>query len=88
MSGRLPVASEFVDQLGLWWFDPTVPHEAFNDSDADRIHIIVDVLSPHSMKTFRKRLARAPLRSLRAFANARMKRTARSLRRPSARVSA
>ncbi|MDH3690679.1 MAG: aspartyl/asparaginyl beta-hydroxylase domain-containing protein [Gammaproteobacteria bacterium] len=29
----------------LWWFDPTVPHEAFNDSDEDRIHIIVDIPS-------------------------------------------
>ena len=54
----------------LWWFDPTVRHEAFNDSDEDRIHIIVDVLSRQSMKTFRERLARAPLRSLRAFAHA------------------
>jgi hypothetical protein len=54
----------------LWWFDPTVPHEAFNDSDEDRIHIIVDVLSARSLKTFRKRLARAPGRSLRAFVDA------------------
>ena len=54
----------------LWWFDPTVPHEACNDSDDYRIHVIVDVRSPESMKTFRSRLARAPLRSLRAFYNA------------------
>jgi len=54
----------------LWWFDPTVSHEAFNDSDEDRIHIIVDVLSPHSMKTFRKRLVRSPARRLRAFLHA------------------
>ena len=64
----------------LWWFDPTVPHEAFNDSDEDRIHIIADVLSRRSMKTFRKRLARAPLRSLRAFGNATGKRVAWSIR--------
>jgi aspartyl/asparaginyl beta-hydroxylase len=64
----------------LWWFDPTVPHEAFNDSEEDRIHIIADVLSRQSMKTFRKRLARAPIRSLRAFANATGKRVAWSVR--------
>ena len=54
----------------LWWFDPTVLHEAFNDSDEERIHVIVDVLSPHSMKTFRDRLTRAPLKRLRAFGDA------------------
>jgi len=54
----------------LWSFDPTVLHEAFNDSDEDLIHVIVDVLSPQSMRTFRKRLARAPLKRLRAFADA------------------
>jgi hypothetical protein len=64
----------------LWWFDPTVPHEAFNDSEEDRIHIIVDVMSRQSMKTFGKRVARAPIRSLRAFANAAGKRVAWSVR--------
>jgi hypothetical protein len=64
----------------LWWFDPTVPHEAFNDSDENRVHIIVDVLSRQSMRSFRKRLARAPLRSSRAFANAAFKRGAWTLR--------
>ena len=55
----------------LWWFDPTVRHEAMNDSDEERIHVIVDVMSRHSVgRTFPKRLARAPLRSLRAFASA------------------
>jgi hypothetical protein len=63
----------------LWWFDPTVPHEAFNDSDDYRIHVIIDVMSPQSMKTFRTRLARAPLRSLRAFYNAAMMGTASSI---------
>jgi len=60
----------------LWWFDPTVPHEAFNESDEDRIHVIIDVMSPQSMRTFRKRLARAPLRSLRALADAAARGTA------------
>jgi aspartyl/asparaginyl beta-hydroxylase len=59
-----------MQQGQLWWFDPTVLHEAFNDSEEDRIHVIVDVLSPHSMKTFRDRLTRAPLKRLRAFADA------------------
>ena len=36
----------------LWWFDPTVSHEAFNDADEDRIHIIVDVLSRQSLRAF------------------------------------
>ena len=54
----------------LWWFDPTVTHEAFNDSDEDRIHIILDVLSAHSMRSFRRRLVRLPVRSLCAFYNA------------------
>ena len=54
----------------LWWFDPTVSHEAYNDSDEDRIHIIVDVMSPGSMRSFRRRVARAPIRSLRALFNA------------------
>jgi quercetin dioxygenase-like cupin family protein len=51
----------------LWWFDPTVEHEAFNDSDEDRIHIIFDVLSVHSLGSFATRFMRAPLRSLRAL---------------------
>ena len=54
----------------LWWFDPTVSHEAFNDADEDRIHVIVDVLSRQSLRTFRRRLLRAPIRSVRAFFNA------------------
>lgn len=64
----------------LWWFDPTVPHEAFNDSDDDRIHIIADVMSPHSMQTFRKRLVRSPLKRGRAFANAAFKGAAWTVR--------
>lgn len=27
----------------LWWFDNKQPHEAFNDSDHDRIHLIFDL---------------------------------------------
>ena len=50
----------------LWWFDHTATHEAFNDSDEDRIHIILDVMSARSMKTFRQRVLRHPLRALRA----------------------
>jgi hypothetical protein len=65
----------------LWWFDPTVRHEAFNDSDEERIHVIVDVMSRHSVsQTFPKRLARAPLRSLRAFANVGVRGAASALR--------
>ena len=64
----------------LWWFDPTVPHEAFNDSDEARIHIIADVLSPQSLRTFRKRLTRAPGKRLRAFADAAARRVAWALR--------
>jgi hypothetical protein len=65
----------------LWWFDPTVEHEAFNESDDDRIHVIVDVLSPQSRKTFMKRLQRAPLRSLRAFFDAAVRGIAWPIRR-------
>ena len=32
----------------LWWIDNRKLHEAFNDSDDDRIHVIFDVLSPAS----------------------------------------
>jgi len=36
----------------VWWFDNRVPHEAFNDSDEERIHVILDVLSLQSMGYF------------------------------------
>ncbi len=36
----------------LWWFESQVPHEAFNDSEEDRVHLIVDVLSPKSLLAF------------------------------------
>ncbi len=28
----------------LWWFDNKAPHEAVNDGDTDRIHVIFDLL--------------------------------------------
>ena len=28
----------------LWWFDNRAVHEAFNDGDEDRIHLIFDLL--------------------------------------------
>ena len=34
----------------LWWFDNDQMHEAFNDGDEDRIHIIFDLL-PAEMRT-------------------------------------
>ena len=47
----------------LWWFDPTVYHEAHNGSDEQRIHFVIDVLSPHSMKSYMVRAMRAPVRT-------------------------
>ena len=64
----------------LWWFDHTATHEAFNDSDVDRVHIIFDVMSAHSMKTFAQRVLRHPLRALRAFFNAAVRRVAFAIR--------
>jgi len=72
----------------LWWFDPTVLHEAFNESDEHRIHVIVDVLSRQSLGTFRKRLVRSPLRSLRALSNAVTKGVALTIRERFSRPSA
>jgi len=36
----------------VWWFDNQVPHEAFNNSDEDRIHVIFDILSLRSLGYF------------------------------------
>jgi aspartyl/asparaginyl beta-hydroxylase (cupin superfamily) len=47
----------------LWWFDPTVYHEAHNVSDEPRIHFVIDVLSPNSLKTYLVRAKRAPIRT-------------------------
>jgi len=44
----------------LWWFDNRLPHEAWNDSDEDRIHLIVDVLSPASVAALPLRMLRSP----------------------------
>lgn len=62
----------------LWWFDHSVEHEVFNDTDVERIHLIVDLLSPHSIGTFFTRLWRAPARSLHAVGGA----AVRALRGP------
>ena len=51
----------------LWWFDNRVPHEAFNDADADRIHLIIDVLSPGSIGRFVSRNALRPRTTLGAL---------------------
>lgn len=68
---------EVVMQEGeLWWFDHTATHEAFNDSDEERVHIILDVMSPHSMKTFGRRVLSHPIRALRAVFKAGIRRLA------------
>ena len=54
----------------LWWFDPTVTHSVHNDSDEWRIHIVADILSPHSIGSFFMRLARAPFRTMHAVGGA------------------
>ena len=62
----------------LWWFDPTVTHSAYNDSEQGRIHIIVDIMSVHSFGSFLIRLVRSPLRTLHAVGGAAL----RGIRRP------
>lgn len=47
----------------LWWFDPTVAHEAHNVSGEMRIHFVIDILSPHSLFSYLVRAKRAPLRT-------------------------
>ena len=37
----------------LWWFDNKLPHEAFNGSSEERIHLIFD-LEPHSPEGFQR----------------------------------
>jgi hypothetical protein len=35
-------------RVGNWfWFNHRVPHSASNDGDTDRLHLIVDLVSPH-----------------------------------------
>jgi hypothetical protein len=48
----------------LWWFDPTVYHEAHNASDQMRIHFVIDSLSRQWLKTYLVRAKRAPLRTI------------------------
>jgi hypothetical protein len=54
----------------LWWFDPTVTHSAYNDSDEWRVHIVADIMSAHSFGSFMVRLGRAPFRTLHAVGGA------------------
>jgi aspartyl/asparaginyl beta-hydroxylase (cupin superfamily) len=49
----------------LWWFDNDQVHEAHNDGDEDRIHIIFDLL-PASMRDAAAATERARLASARA----------------------
>ncbi|MEM7200704.1 MAG: aspartyl/asparaginyl beta-hydroxylase domain-containing protein [Planctomycetota bacterium] len=49
----------------LWWFENRIPHEAWNESaQQDRIHLIVDVLTPRAVATLPVRLASSPRRYL------------------------
>lgn len=54
----------------LWWFDPTVTHSVYNDSDEWRTHIVADIMSAHSFRSFMVRLGRAPFRTLHAVGGA------------------
>jgi hypothetical protein len=54
----------YMRQGELWWFDPTVYHEAHNVSDQTRIHIVIDILSRQSLFTYLVRAKRAPLRTV------------------------
>lgn len=47
----------------LWWFDPTVYHEGHNISDEPRIHFVMDVFSPHSLRSYLSRAKRSPVRT-------------------------
>ncbi len=40
----------------LWWFDNKAPHESFNDSNQDRIHLIFDLL-PNEIQKFSEQAA-------------------------------
>ncbi len=40
----------------LWWFDNKAPHESFNDSNQDRIHLIFDLL-PNEMQKYSEQSA-------------------------------
>lgn len=50
----------------LWAFDHTQPHQVINPSDADRIHLVVDVRRDAGLEAYLKR-ARTPALSARAI---------------------
>jgi Aspartyl/Asparaginyl beta-hydroxylase len=66
---RLRAGPEEVRMLEgeLWWFDNRLPHEASNDSDEDRIHLIVDILSPESVAALPLRILASPQRAIRTL---------------------
>jgi hypothetical protein len=53
----------YMRQGELWWFDPTVYHEAHNVSGETRIHFVIDIFSRKSLLTYLSRAKRAPLRT-------------------------
>ena len=53
----------YMRQGELWWFDPTVYHEAHNVCDEPRIHFVIDMLSRHSLGSYLVRAKRAPVRT-------------------------
>lgn len=54
----------YMRQGELWWFDPTVEHEAHNVSGETRIHFVIDVLSRQSLISYLVRAKRAPFRTI------------------------
>lgn len=44
----------------LWWFDNKQVHEAFNDGEADRIHLIFDLLPASRVAELDERCAMTP----------------------------
>ena len=48
----------------LWWFENRIPHEAWTESEQDRIHLIVDVLTARAILTLPLRVLSAPRRYL------------------------
>lgn len=51
----------------LWWFENRIPHEAWNESEQDRIHLIVDVLTLRAIATLPLRLLSSPRRYLKGM---------------------
>lgn len=43
----------------LWWFDNRQIHEAYNDGDEDRVHLIFDLLTPAGRKEADRQLHKA-----------------------------